>query len=83
MLSIRYGQWSDLSGNGYQIAPERTVTRNGTTYQQNTANIGASSKAARSPSDVRRRAATLADNLPAGFLTPDAQAFTRRRVSAL
>lgn len=38
-------QRSDLSGNGYQIAPERTVTRNGTTYQQNTANIGTSSKA--------------------------------------
>lgn len=38
-------QRADLSGNGYQIEPERTVTRNGTTYQQNTADIGASSKA--------------------------------------
>src|SRR5690606_32284088 len=28
-----------------QMEAERTVTRNGTTYQQNTANIGASSKA--------------------------------------
>ncbi|MGR1582454.1 hypothetical protein ACSSNL_13430 [Thalassobius sp. S69A] len=37
---------SDLSGNGYQMQRERTVERNGTTYQQNTANIG---KAAEKP----------------------------------
>lgn len=33
------------SVNGSQMEAERTVTRNGTTYQQNTANIGTSSKA--------------------------------------
>lgn len=31
----------DLSPNGLEIPPKRTVTRNGTTYTQNTANIGA------------------------------------------
>ena len=31
----------DLSANGLQIPTERTVTRNGTTYTQNTANVGA------------------------------------------
>lgn len=31
---------SDLSGNRCQIAATKTVSRNGTTYQQNTANIG-------------------------------------------
>lgn len=30
----------ELSGNGYQIPTERKVERNGTTYTQNTANIG-------------------------------------------
>lgn len=33
----------EVSGNDYQIEP-RTVTRNGTTYEQNTANIGGGSK---------------------------------------
>ena len=32
----------ELSGNGYQIPIERKVSRNGTTYTQNTANIGKS-----------------------------------------
>lgn len=31
---------TSLSDNGYQMAEARTVVRNGTTYQQNTANIG-------------------------------------------
>ena len=31
----------DLSANGLQIPTERTVTRNGTIYTQNTANVGA------------------------------------------
>lgn len=31
----------DLSPNGLEIPTERTVTRNGTTYTQNTANVGA------------------------------------------
>lgn len=34
----------EASAEKPQIAPERTVSRSGTTYQQNTANIGASSK---------------------------------------
>lgn len=34
----------EASAEKPQIAPERTVSRGGTTYQQNTANIGASSK---------------------------------------
>ncbi len=34
----------EASAEKPQITPERTVTRSGTTYQQNTSNIGASSK---------------------------------------
>lgn len=49
-----------LSVSGTQIPTERTVTRNGTTYQQNTANIG-------------RKAEPPADTGPADPLTePDA-----------
>lgn len=45
---------ADLSGNGFQMPDSRTVERGGTTYQQNTSNIGA--KAAEKPEQVSTEA---------------------------
>ena len=60
----------DLSPNGLEIPPKRTVTRNGTTYTQNTANIGPVPQPIPTPTAKEYAAAVQASTAPAAPARP-------------